>query len=209
MPEKEISFFVTLIQQYGIVTVAFSVLIVAISISVPIMLTWIKDSMKRKEDKKVLNVLNEKLLSVLNELSGEIKMLARQYSDSISMPQVEEIIENFLKHHSWALFDFVREIIEKNDIKNERPSIETKLKMHVYLTFKAIDNALAKFKYKAKGLNEFIDRCAWETQINDTVINTIYDDKVNAHKKIMNVRTYIKTEFGNIHFLIMQDVSKY
>jgi hypothetical protein len=201
MPEKEISFFATLINQYGIVNVAFSAVLVAFALSIPILLSWLKDGMKRKDEKK--------LLSVIISLSDEIKILAKQYNESISITMVEIIIENFLKNHSWALFDFIREIIEKNDIKNERSSIEYKIKMQIYLAFKSISNTLVKFKYKTKNLNEFVDRCAWETQINETIISIIYDDKLTCHKKIINVRTYLQTEFGNIHFLVMQDVTKY
>lgn len=201
MPEREISFFATLIQQYGLFTVSFSVLIVSFALCVPILITWLKEGMKRRDEKRIY--------TVLNNLSIEIGILTRQYNESIPIGNVEIIIENFLKHHSWVLYDFIRDIIEKNDIKNERPTIEDKIKMQIFLTFKALENALVKFKYKTKGLNEFVDKSTWETQINETIIKMLYNDNLTSLKKIANIRTYLKTEFGNIHFLVMQDINKY
>ncbi|MDD4970752.1 MAG: hypothetical protein PHT07_15100 [Paludibacter sp.] len=208
MPEKEINFFATLIHEYGIVNVSLSLLLVALALCIPIVLSWLRDSMKRKDEKKFLNVFTG-VSNDIKTLANDIKILANQYNDSISIAQVEIILENFLKHHSGALFDFIRDIIEKNDLRNQRASIENNIKMQIYITFKAIDNALAKFKYKTKSLNEFVDRCTWETQINDTIIKIIYNNKLTTPKKIIDMKTYLKTEFGNIHFLIMQDINKY
>jgi hypothetical protein len=201
LPEKEITFFAALLHQYGLVTVAYSILLVAVAFSILPLISWLKQTTQRKSDAK--------LVKILTDLSDEIKLLARQYNESISLPQVEILMENFLKHHCGALNDFIREILEKNDIINQRDSVEANIKMQIYITFKAVDNALAKFKYKTKSLNEFVDRCIWETQMNETVIKTVYDNKLTCAKKISNVRTYLKTEFGNIHFLVMQDVNKY
>jgi len=201
MPEHDISFFAALIQEFGVATVALSMLMFAIALSIPTLLTWLKDGMKRREDKK--------LLQAISDLSSEIKILARQYNESISLTMVETIVENILKHHSWSLFDFVHDVIEKNDIQNERSSIEDSLKMQVFITFKAIDNDLMKFKYKVKPLSDFLDRCTWEMQVNETIIKTIYDPKPSSAKKILNAKMYLRTEFGNIHFLMMQNINRY
>lgn len=202
METSNLSLIAELIEHYGILKVAVAMLLTGIAISFPIFISWLKELTKRKNENK--------LYELLLELGKEIKALTRQYSENISQQMVEILLEQTYQREFWALFDFIRGVIEKNDIENDKQGIEDRIRMEVKLAFKTITNDLVKFKYKNRNLTDFMACGDWEVEVYNTLIRSVFDqNKLLASKKISNLKMYLNTEFGNIHFLTMQNVNQF
>jgi hypothetical protein len=201
MQHDKLNFFAELVDKYGIIKVSISMLFAAIAITFPVFITWLKDLSRKSDEKKLFNILIQ--------LGEDVKTIAKQYSESISISMSETLLETTYKKEFYILYDFVREIIEKNDINNDRESIEERIKMQIKVAFKAISNDLIKFKYKNRSLSDFLLHGTWEDQIYLTLSKAMFENKSPANKKITNVRSYLDTEFGNIHFLTMQNINNF
>jgi hypothetical protein len=202
MEHDNVSLLAQLIEQYGIFKVVLAMVLSGIAVAFPILISYLKDIAKRKDEKK--------LFVILTTLGDDIKTIASQYSDSLSKQMVEILLERIYKNEYWIMFDFIREVIEKNDILSDKSGIESRIKMQVKITFKAIMNDLMKFKYKSRLLGDFLACGAWESEIYNTLIKSIFDTPtLTNEKKISNMKAYLSTEFGNIHFLTMQNINNF
>jgi hypothetical protein len=202
MEHDNITFIAKLIEQYGILKVAASMLLAGFAIAFPILVSWLKDASKRKSENK--------LVSLLSQIAEDMKMLAQQYSDSLSVSMVEVLLENIYRKQFWELYDYARNVIEKNDVDNDRTGIEARIKMQTKIAFKAIENNLSKFRYKSRPLSEFMACGVWESEISTVVINGVFEvKKIVPAKRIYNMRASLNAEFDNIHFLTMQNINNF
>jgi hypothetical protein len=201
MQHTEISLFAELIEKYGIIKVALSLLLAGIAISFPILISWLKELTKRGEEKK--------LYVILSQLSDNVKRLSLQYVDSISREMAEILLETFYRKEYWNIYDYIRGVIEKNDIENDRTGIEERLRMEIKIAFKALTNHLTKFKYRNRMLCEFLAVGTWENEIYSTLVKAIFETKAPTHRKIVNIKAYLNTEFDNILFLTMQNINNF
>jgi hypothetical protein len=202
MEHENISLFAKLIEQYGLLKVTASMLFAGLAISFPIAISWLKDLTRRKDEKR--------LFSILTELGEDIRTIASQYSDSLSKQMVEVLLESIYKKEFWALYDFIRDVIEKNDVENDRFGIEDRIKMQTKIAFKSISNDLMKFKYKSRCLADFLACGTWEAEISEVLIKAVFEaKKITVYKKIENMKSYLSVEFGNIHYFTMQNINKF
>lgn len=201
MQGDNVSLFAELIEKHGIIKVSFSLLLAGIAVSFPILISWLRDVTKRTDVKK--------LYTLLGEISENLKTLSSQYSDSLSKQMVEILLESFYRKEFYSVYEYIRGVIEKNDIENDRAGIEERMRMEIKIAFKAISNDLTKFKYKNRMLSEFLASGTWENEIYTVLDKAIFESKVQSHKKISNVRAYLNTEFGNILFLTMQNINNF
>jgi hypothetical protein len=202
MDHDKISLLAQLIEKYGIFRTALATLLTGIGLSFPALIPLLKNFFQRSNDKK--------LFSILTTLGEDIRTIASQYSDSLSKQMVEILLERIYKHEFWILYDFMREVILKNDVETDKSGIETRIKMQAKLTFKAITNDLMKFKYKSRIVADFLACGAWEHEIYNTLIKVVFESKaLTTEKRISNMRSFLSTEFGNIHFLTMQNINNF
>lgn len=202
MENDNISLLAELIEKYGILKVAVSMMFAGAAIAFPILISWLKDVTKRKEDKKIYNLLIT--------MGDNIKTIANQYSDSMSKQNIEILLEILFKHEFWSIYDYTRDIIEKNDVDNDRSGIEDRIKMQVKISFKTINNELIKFRYKNRLVTDFLACGSWEVEIYNTVIKSVFETKkIPPAKKVSNMKTLLSTEFGNFHFLTMQNINNF
>jgi hypothetical protein len=82
--------------------------------------------------------------------------------------------------------------------------------MQTKIAFKAIENNLSKFRYKNRPLSEFMACGVWEAEISTVMINGVFEvKKIVPAKRIHNIRASLDAEFGNIHFLTMQNINNF
>ena len=202
MDHDKISLLAQLIEKYGIFRTALATLLAGIGVAFPILMGFLKNYSQRSNDKK--------LFSILTTLGEDIRTIASQYSDSLSKQMVEILLERIYKHEFWILYDYMREVIIKNDIETDKAGIDARIKMQTRLTFKAITNDLMKFKYKSRIVADFLACGAWEHEIYNTLVKVVFESKaLTTEKRVSNMRSFLSTEFGNIHFLTMQNINNF
>lgn len=187
--DQEVSILAKLLEESGIAAFLIFIFGIAFIISTPIILLWVKESVKRKGEKNIY--------LLLRELTDKISILVNQYSDNISLPMVEAILTPILQNGRRELAMFVDDIISRNNLVEERQSIENRILMIIENIWKQNNTWLSKFKYKGVILSTFVND-TWKVQINKVIIRTIYDDCLKPEKRRKNVKTYLEIEFENI-----------
>jgi len=166
----------------------------------PILLTWLKESLKRKSEKQIY--------SLLRELTDKITILVNQYNENISLPACESAVYMACNNAMLEISCFIRDIIINNNIDSERASIENRIQMIINNQFKANDAHLAKFKYKGVSIAILINE-SWKTDIYKVVIRTIYDCQLNPPKKCKHIHDYLNIEFDNIFHTTIKKLEKF
>lgn len=197
---SSISELAQLLKEVGITNFVVFILGISFLITSPLMVSWVKDSLKRKNEKNIYNLLRE--------LTDKISVLVNQYSENISLPACESAVEMACNNAMLYISCFIRDVIQNNNIDAERKSIENRVQMIIQNQFKTNDAHLAKFKYNGVLLAILINE-AWKSDIFKVIIKTLYDCELNPPKKCKHVHDYLKIEFENIFHTTMKKLEKY
>ena len=197
--DKEISILSELLKSQGIGAFLIFILGITVIISIPIILLWIKESIKRKGEKNIY--------LLLRELTDKITILVNQYNENISLSMIEAILVPILQNGRRELTMFIDEIILKNNIIEERQSIENRILMVLQNIWKQNNTWLSKFKFKNLPVSSFIND-TWKNEIYKVVIKTLYDDCLSPDKKRKNLKTYLEIEFENIFHDSLKKIEK-
>lgn len=189
-----------LLKDVGIANFVIFILGLSFLITSPMIISWVKDSVKRKNEKDIYNLLRE--------LTDKISISVNKYSENISLPACESAVDMACNNAMLHISCFVRDMIQNNNIDSEKKSIENRVQMIINNQFKSNDAHLAKFKYNGVSLAILINE-AWKSDIYKVIIKTIYDCELIPPKKCKHVHDYLKIEFENIFHTTMKKLEKY
>lgn len=197
--EEEVSILAELLKAKGIAAFLVFIFGIAIAISIPIILLWIKENVKRKSEKNIY--------TLLRELTDKITILVNQYNENVSLPMIEAVLMPVLQNGRRELVYYIHEIIYKNNLEEEKSSIENRVRMVIDNIWKQNDAWLSKFKHKTISVSSFINS-TWKDEIYKVVMKTMYDICLTPEKRIANVSTYLVIEFDNIFHDAMKKMEK-
>lgn len=200
MGEQDLSVLAELLKAKGIPAFLVFILGVSIIISIPIILLWIKESIKRKGEKNIYYLLRE--------LTDKITILVNQYNENISLPMVEAILTPVLQNGRRELTMFIDDVLIRNNLEEEKASIENRILMVIENIWKQNDTWLSKFKYKGIFVSSFIN-LTWKDEIYKVIVKTIYDHCLSPDKRRNNVKKYLEIEFENIFHDALKRIEKH
>jgi hypothetical protein len=164
-------------------------LIVFLAISLmPVVNSMIREWTRKKKERS------------LYELLFEIRnILKDQYTDNISMPMCEALLQPVLDNASRYLIDKGKDIVYNNNL-DQREVVENNVRKIVENVWNQNTTWLSHFFYKGKRLSEVINE-SWKEEIIHFMICSIDNiDLVKRDRALENFETNLKTEFNNIRF---------
>lgn len=154
----------------------------------PVVNSLIREWIRAKKERSVYEILYE----IRN-------IIKNQYTDNISLPMCEALLQPLLDNASRFLIIEGREIIKNNHL-DQKEIIESNVR-------KIVDNAwsqngmwLSHFYYRGKRLSEVIN-IKWKEEIIQLMLCSIYNAGLfNNERGMKNFESNISTEFDNIRF---------
>ena len=84
---------------------------------------------------------------------------------------------NNIVYNMPEIHDYIYKVIKNNNIKGNEKEVTTKIKLFITNIFHRDILTLKEFKYKEKGLNEYIDVNVWKDYVTESVIEIVIKKK--------------------------------
>ena len=192
-----------LVQELGLWKWLVAFLVITL---VPAAIQMIKEGLRSKREKQMYECMLE--VSKMPPLLADIKeLLQAQYTEDISASMCDALLHSIMENASRSLNYTGVDIIRNNNLQEQRPDIEQRIKVTINNIWAQNNDWLSRFRYKGTRLDELLNS-GWHEQIEVTVITSIYDCKGGKDRKIKFLTNNVKTEFENIVFNTMALIQK-
>lgn len=174
---------------------------------VPAVNNVIRDYVRDKREAKLHDIITN--LAEMPKLLEDIKIIAlKRYTENISISMCETLLQPIMENSARFLIDVLQDMIEHNDLKSSRLTIEQDLHITIETIWAQNSGWLSKFKYKDHRISEAIND-KWKDELKIIIFNCLFETEKMNHRAIRRLNENIKTEFENIRFNVISVLQKF
>ena len=143
---------------------------------------------------------DSRLESTMNNIELYLKILSDKYTEEVTDIQMPIVIDEFVGHMKECIFVEASTSITRNDIKNNKKEIETKLETFINNRYKSLYTNLGRFKWKGRYMNEFVNLNRKEkliSNVNEIVLKE-RDTKEQLLQAYRNLRSSCDQRFDEL-----------
>ena len=161
----------------------------AVVVAIYLVITKIIDTKRESEQAR----LSSKLVDSINDISSFVKDLTKNII-SVDKDKCRNSIKDAMYASGMRLINFVSSTIINNHVDKNKTNILENIKSIVNAEFYSVYNTLSMYSIEGNKISDYLNK-DWMKDVEDDIVNIIYDVNLNKEEKILAFSNKINIKF--------------